>query len=100
MGEWDIIGGSCKANCVEMAEKRGRGRTKGYVMSNEHRTKIANSQILKYLLEHVEGKREMSATQIQAGVALIKKYLPDLQTTTLEGGEKPLETRVKVGWEK
>jgi len=83
-----------------MAEKKSRGRTKGFTMSIEHRTKIANSQTLKYLLEHVEGKREMSSTQIQAGIALIKKYLPDLQTTTLEGGEKPVETKVQIGWEK
>lgn len=47
-------------------------------MSNEHRTKIGNSQILKCLIEHVEGKRDMSATQVTAGLGLLRKVLPDL----------------------
>ena len=66
-----------------MAEtaKRGRGRPAGFRMSNDHRVKIQNSNILNALIEHVEGKREMSATQVTAGVALLKKILPDLQAT-------------------
>lgn len=60
-------------------------------MSDEHRTKIANSQILKCLMEHVEGKRKMSATQVTAGVALLRKVLPDLSQTTLEGGDNPVQ---------
>jgi hypothetical protein len=55
-----------------------RGRKPGFRMTEEHRTKIANSQILKCLVEHVEGKREMSATQVTAGIALLKKVMPDL----------------------
>jgi hypothetical protein len=47
-------------------------------MTDEHRTKIANSQILKCLLEHVQGTREMSATQVSAGIALLRKVMPDL----------------------
>jgi hypothetical protein len=61
-----------------MAAKRGRGRTAGFVMSDEHRTKIANSQILKCLIEHAEGVREMTATQVTAGLGLLRKVLPDL----------------------
>jgi hypothetical protein len=57
-----------------------RGRKPGFVMSDEHRTKIANSQILKCLVEHVEGKREMSATQVSAGLGLLKKVMPDLSS--------------------
>lgn len=60
-------------------------------MSEDHRVKIANSNILNALIEHAEGKREMSASQVQAGLGLVKKILPDLssvdQTTTLEAGE-------------
>jgi len=41
-----------------VAEKRGRGRTP-YRMSEAHREKIRNSNILNALLEHVEGVREM-----------------------------------------
>jgi hypothetical protein len=60
-------------------------------MPEEHRVKIANANILNVLLEHVQGKREMSATQVSAGIALMKKVLPDLQATTLSGdADKPL----------
>ena len=65
-----------------------RGRRAGFVMSDEHRTKIANSQILKCLLEHVTGKREMSSTQVSAGLGLLKKVLPDLAAVTIEGDVK------------
>ena len=60
-----------------------RGRTAGFKMSDEHRTKIGNSQILKRLIAHVEGKEEMSATQVSAGLGLLKKVMPDLQSTSL-----------------
>jgi hypothetical protein len=58
-----------------MAKKRGRPA--GFKMTEEHRTKIANSQILKYLVEHVEGKREMTTTQVTAGLGLLKKIMAD-----------------------
>lgn len=47
-------------------------------MTDEHRDKIKNSNILNALVEHVEGKREMSATQVSAGLGLLRKVLPDL----------------------
>jgi hypothetical protein len=55
-----------------------RGRKAGFRMSSDHRVKIQNSNILNALIEHVEGKREMSATQVSAGLGLLKKVLPDL----------------------
>lgn len=55
-----------------------RGRKPGFVMSDEHRVKIQNSNILNALIEHIEGKREMSATQVSAGLGLLKKVMPDL----------------------
>lgn len=64
-----------------------RGRKPGFVMSNEHREKIRNSNILNALVEHVEGKRDMSSTQVTAGVALLKKVMPDLQSTALTGAD-------------
>jgi hypothetical protein len=67
-----------------------RGRTAGFRMSDEHRVKIQNSNILNALIEHVDGKREMSASQVSAGVALLKKVLPDLSAMTVEGGENPV----------
>lgn len=60
---------------------RPRGRAPGFTMSHEHRVKIQNSNILNALIEHVEGVREMSATQVSAGLGLLKKVLPDLAAT-------------------
>jgi hypothetical protein len=62
-----------------------RGRTAGFRMSDEHRVKIQNSNILNALIEHVDGKRDMSATQVSAGIALMRKVLPDLQSVELGG---------------
>jgi len=57
-------------------------------MSDEHRVKIQNSNILNALIEHVQGDREMSATQVSAGVALLRKVMPDLAATTISGDEE------------
>lgn len=66
---------------IEQAEepKRGRGRLPGFVMSQEHRDKIAKSNILNALIEHVVSGKEMTATQVSAGLGLLKKVMPDLQ---------------------
>ena len=56
-------------------------------MSDEHRVKIQNSNILNALIEHVTDGREMSSTQVTAGIALMKKVLPDLQAVTLSNEE-------------
>ena len=67
-------------------------------MSDEHRVKIQNSNILNALIEHVEGKREMSATQVSAGVALMKKTLPDLAAVTISGdADQPI--KLVVEWQ-
>ena len=55
-----------------------RGRKPGFQMTDEHRVKIKNSNILNALVEHVEGRREMSSTQVSAGLGLLKKVMPDL----------------------
>lgn len=62
-----------------------RGRKPGFVMDDSHRVKIQNSNVLNALIEHVEGRREMSGTQVTAGVALLRKVLPDLSSVTLSG---------------
>lgn len=77
--------------------KRGRGREPGFVMSNAHRVKIQKSNILHVLLQHAEGKREMTPTQVQAGLGLLKKVLPDLNTMTIAGdAENPIEMVTKI----
>lgn len=64
-----------------------RGRQPGFRMSEEHRVKIKNSNILNALIEHVEGTREMSATQVSAGLGLLRKVMPDLAATQITGDE-------------
>lgn len=73
-----------------------RGRKPGFKMPESHRVKIQQSNILNALIEHAEGKRDMSATQVTAGLGLLKKALPDLSAMTLEGGENPVEVINKI----
>jgi hypothetical protein len=69
-----------------------RGRAPGFKMTEEHRVKIQNSNILSALIEHVSGNREMSSTQVTAGLGLLKKCLPDLSATTISGDpDNPIE---------
>ena len=69
-----------------------RGRMPGFVMTDEHRVKIQNSNILTYLISHICGDREMSSTQVAAGLGLLKKCLPDLTSTTHSGDkDNPIE---------
>lgn len=76
-----------------------RGRQPGFVMSPEHRVKIQNSNILNALIEHVQGERDMSATQVSAGIALMKKTLPDLAAVTISGDpDQPV--RMIMEWQK
>ena len=61
-----------------------RGRKPGFKMTDDHRVKIQNSNILNALVEHVEGLREMSATQVSAGLGLLRKVLPDLSQAEIK----------------
>lgn len=65
-------------------------------MTDEHRVKIKNSNILNALVEHVEGSREMSATQVSAGLGLLRKVLPDLSSTTIQGDEEGGPVRIEL----
>jgi molybdopterin/thiamine biosynthesis adenylyltransferase len=57
-------------------------------MSAEHRTKIANSQILNRLIGHAEGSIDMTASQVTAASILLKKVMPDLTATTISGDDE------------
>lgn len=70
-----------------------KGRTAGFQMGAEHRTKIANSKILKHLIEHAEGQREMNSTQVTAALGLLDRVMPKLAVTTLEGGDNPVQVQ-------
>ena len=78
-----------------MAAKTGPS----FSMSNEHRVKIQNSNILNALIEHASGEREMSATQVTAGLGLLRKIMPDLAATQIsgEGENGALEINVTIG---
>ena len=69
-------------------EPRGRGREKGFVMPQSHRDKIRNSNILNCLIEHVQNERPMEPSQVTAGLGLLKKVFPDLQSVAHQGGEE------------
>ena len=62
---------------------KARGRKPGFVMSNDHRVKSQNSNILNALIEHAEGRREMGASQVTAGLGLLKKIMPDLSAVEM-----------------
>lgn len=64
-----------------------RGRKPGFVMSEEHRSKIANSQVLNRLIDHAEGKIDLTATQVNAINILLKKVMPDLQAVQHQGDQ-------------
>jgi hypothetical protein len=70
--------GVCEINLMAK-----RGRAPGFEMSNDHRVKIQNSNILNALIEHATGKREMAATQVTAGLGLLKKVMPDLSSVEM-----------------
>jgi len=79
---------SDQAPAVAPEEKRGRGRLPGFVMSEAHRDKIRNSNILSALIAHVVDGKEMAPSQVTAGLGLLKKVMPDLQAMTLNGDDE------------
>lgn len=65
-------------------------------MSDDHRDKIAKSKILNRLIRHAEGVEDMKQTEVNAGLALLKKVLPDLQALTLETGDNGFEVNISA----
>ena len=75
-----------------------RGRPAGFVMDDSHRVKIQNSNILTALIKHVEGRQEMTASQVSAGLGLLRKIMPDLQQTALTDADgTALTINVNIG---
>ena len=54
-------------------------------LKTQHREAIKTSMIINRLADHVDGKAEMSSTQVAAGLGLLRKVLPDLKATEHEG---------------
>lgn len=76
----------------------GKKGSYSYTMSNEHRDKIKNSNILSRLIAHAEGDLEMTQSQVTTGLGLLKKVLPDLQSVTV-GGDDQNPVRLTIGWQ-
>ena len=74
-----------------------RGRKPGFKMSEAHRTKIANSQIFKHLMEHAQGTRDMTPTQVTVGLSLMDRVMPKLSAIQLSGDDDaPIQTVTEI----
>lgn len=62
-----------------MAARKRKG------LSENTRERIQTTMLAKRLQDHVLGKCELSATQIQAARILLNKTLPDLQSVQHSG---------------
>ena len=52
---------------------------------DEVRMKIRAMRMVDLLQQHIEGMRELSSSQIRACEILLRKVVPDLSTTTVNG---------------
>lgn len=57
-------------------------------MQDDWRKKIRAANILTRLYDHVEGKNELSATQIKAADIILKKLEPDLNKSDVQQLDK------------
>jgi hypothetical protein len=78
-------------------------------MTERHRSKIANSQILNRLISYCEGKEgvKMSPAQVTGSLGLLKKVMPDLasientgETQTTYVIRAPEPVRLAADWER
>lgn len=60
-------------------------RTRSLKLSDEWREKIKASMLVNRLSDHVEGKLELSPTQIRAAEILLRKVAPDLASIEQTG---------------
>lgn len=54
-------------------------------LSKSHRDKIQNSNILSRLIKHAEGTEDMTSTEVNAALGLLKKCLPDMKAIEHSG---------------
>lgn len=60
-------------------------RKRALSLNEEWRTKIQTSMLINRLCDHVEGKVELSSTQVTAALGLLKKTAPDLSAVEHSG---------------
>ena len=71
---------------IETVVKNKGGRPKKTrINPDELRAKIKTSWIIKKLQDHIEGKLQLSMTQVKACEVLLKKIVPDVQTQQIVG---------------
>ena len=59
------------------------------------REKIRASQLINALQNHCIGKKKMAASQVSAGLGLLKKCIPDLTNVELSGDkDNPLTVQI------
>jgi hypothetical protein len=74
------------------------GRKAGFRHNEDTRAKIKAAAIINRLESHIFADAPiMDASQVNAAKTLLNKVLPDLATTTLEGGQTPLKIHVVIG---
>ena len=56
----------------------------GEVYRERLRAKINGSKLTQALLDHVVNGKEMSSTQVQAAMGLLRKVLPDLNSVEVQ----------------
>ena len=74
-------------NRVDARKAKKKARSNARTVKIRHdentRAKIQVAQLVKYLQEHVDGKRKMENTQIAAAKILLDKTLPNLAQTDI-----------------
>ncbi len=82
-----------------MAARKNRGVSKSVGergWDQNVRNRIKSSMLVNFLQDHVANGTDVKKTQITAAVALLKKTIPDLQSTELSGSlSVSLEERLK-----
>lgn len=59
-------------------------RAKKIRHDDETRAKIQSAQIINRLMGHINGTVELSATQVSAGLGLLRKTIPDLSQAEIK----------------
>lgn len=78
-----------------MAARTRRGISS---LSEEWRKKISAGVIMERLLSHIDGKLDMSSTQVKAADILLRKIVPDLARTEMTGNDgQPIQITVATG---
>lgn len=69
----------------------------GKLHQEDVRSKIQASQLVNRLSDHVLGKVELTATQVQAARVLLAKTLPDLTAVEMSGDpDSPVNHRIEM----